>query len=103
MSIATMNSRLAKARSRRRPFGVDETGLPAIVSIARTWPSPGVSISSAIEAAGSSPLKTLRPETRALKVPNPPGLVPGPVIGTAGAVSIAPPTASRLPVTRFSN
>ena len=36
----------AAPRSRRVPSGVDSTGLPATVSRARTWPSPGVSISS---------------------------------------------------------
>src|SRR5437660_11488358 len=56
MSRLTMNSSAASARSRRAPFGVLSAGLPAIVMSARTCPSPGVSISSARQAAGSSPV-----------------------------------------------
>jgi hypothetical protein len=40
------------------------TGLPARVTSARTRPSPGVSISSARQTAGSSPKTSPRPRTR---------------------------------------
>ena len=46
------------------PSGVDSTGLPAMVTIARIWPSPGVSISSRITAAGSSPANSGMSRTR---------------------------------------
>jgi hypothetical protein len=36
-------------------FGLDETGLPPTVTSARTWPSPGVSISSGSAVTGNSP------------------------------------------------
>jgi hypothetical protein len=39
----------------RPPFGFERAGLPAIVMSARICPSPGVSISSARHATGSSP------------------------------------------------
>ena len=63
-STLTMKSSPANAPSSRSPFGADSTGLPAIVMSARTWPSPGVSISSARVATGSSPLTSGRPRTR---------------------------------------
>ena len=50
-----MKSSVPSAASRRPAFGVLSTGLPAMVSSARTWPGPGVSISSASAATGSSP------------------------------------------------
>ena len=45
-------------------FGADTAGLPAIVIRARTCPSPGVSISSARQATGSSPNVSASPRTR---------------------------------------
>ena len=41
MSTAAMKSSPASASSRRAPSGVESTGLPERVSIARIWPSPG--------------------------------------------------------------
>ena len=64
-----MNSSDASARSRRRPFGVESTGLPADVTSARTCPGPGVSISSASAATGSSPPNSGRPRTRLFQRP----------------------------------
>ena len=46
------------------PSGVEETGLPAIVSIARTCPLPGVRISSASVDTGSSPPNSGSSRTR---------------------------------------
>ena len=43
---------------------MDSTGLPAAVIIARIWPSPGVSISSDMVTAGSSPPNSGSPRTR---------------------------------------
>ena len=48
MSTDTMHSRSPRAASSRAEFGVDSTGLPAMVTRARICPSPGVSISSAM-------------------------------------------------------
>ena len=56
-----MNSSPPCARSRRPLFGVETTGFPPIVISARTCPSPGVSISSARQAAGSSPKISAEP------------------------------------------
>ena len=64
MSTAAMKSRPANASPSRLPSGVESTGLPAIVSIAWICPSPGVSISSRITAAGSSPPYSGMPRTR---------------------------------------
>jgi hypothetical protein len=50
-----MKSRPSSARARRSPLGADSTGLVASVTSARTWPLPGVSISSARQPIGSSP------------------------------------------------
>ena len=50
-----MNSSCSSALPSRSLFGVETTGLPQTVISARTWPSPGVSISSARHATGSSP------------------------------------------------
>jgi hypothetical protein len=46
------------------PSGVESTGLPATVSSARIWPSPGVSISSRSTDTGSSPPNSGSPRTR---------------------------------------
>ena len=64
MSTATHHSSVASASSRRAPPGVESTGLPAKISMPRTWPSPGVVISSARPATGSSPFISGRPLTR---------------------------------------
>ena len=42
-----MKSSVSSAWARRGPLGLESTGLVATVNSARTWPSPGVSISSA--------------------------------------------------------
>ena len=64
MSTATMKSSDSSARASPAPSGVDSTGLPATVTIARIWPSPAVSISSRITAAGSSPANSGISRTR---------------------------------------
>ena len=91
----------------RPAFGVLTTGLPATVKSTRTWPSPGVSISSARPATGSSPSASGRPRTRVCQRPT---CMPLPLPGVprvldepaAAFVNIAPPGRSRLPVTTFS-
>ena len=50
-----MKSSSSTAASSAAESGVETSGLPAIVTRARTWPSPGVVISSARPATGSSP------------------------------------------------
>jgi hypothetical protein len=107
MSTLTMNSSDSSAASRRPAFGVDTTGLPAIVMSARTCPSPGVSISSASVATGSSPRISPSPRTRDCQRPkdtprprpDSPRVFAPPV---AGLVNIAPPGRSRLPVIALS-
>ena len=64
MSIEAMKSSESNASPSRLPSGVDSTGLPAIVSTARIWPSPGVSISSRNVETGSSPAYSGMPRTR---------------------------------------
>ena len=59
-----MKSRLSSARDKRGPPGADSTGLLATVISARTWPAPGVSISSARQVIGSSPKTSGAPLTR---------------------------------------
>ena len=95
---------MSSASASRSPFGVDSTGLPATVNSARIWPSPGVSISSARHAAGSSPNTSPRPRTRdgpavrrrcRGRGPGAPVVFDEPA---AGVVNIAPPGRSRLPV-----
>ncbi|CAB4558161.1 unannotated protein [freshwater metagenome] len=105
MSIETMKSNSENAAFSRSLFGQERTGLPPLVRSPRTWPGPGVSISSASAATGSSPrtsgcddtLETQRP----VENPRPPGVRP--VVGgpNAGSGNIAPPTESRLPVMMF--
>ena len=102
-----MKSSDASARERRPAFGVETAGLPATVMSARTWSSPGVSISSARHAAGSSPSTSGSPRTllvrRPSRSPRPrpgsPRLLAPPV---AGSGNIAPPARSRLPVSVLS-
>src|SRR5437660_940580 len=64
-----MKSRPASARERRVPLGDESTGFPATVTSARICPWPGVSISSAIAAAGSSPPNSGNPRTRLFQTP----------------------------------
>ena len=102
-----MKSRPSRARSSRAPSGVDSTGLPALVISARTWPSPGVSISSASTPTGSSPNTSGAPRTRECQRPvrKPLPRPPGPCVLDAPAAArgnIAPPTRSRLPVSALS-
>ena len=97
-----MKSSVASAASSRSLSGVDATGLPAIVISARTWPSPGVSISSARQTTGNSPKYSGNPRTRDARRPK---RMPRPGAGglelaacAAGFVNIAPPGLSRFPV-----
>ncbi|CAB4698808.1 unannotated protein [freshwater metagenome] len=98
-----MNSSVSSAASRRFELGVDNTGLPATVIIARTWPSPGSVISSASAATGYSPMISGRLRTRVWPRPV---LKPGPVPDwprvlappATGIANIAPPGLSKLPV-----
>ncbi|MNT47147.1 hypothetical protein D3C72_1838400 [compost metagenome] len=101
-SMLSMNSRPPRARSSCRPLGVDSTGLPATVTSARTCPSPSTSISSARAATGNSPPYSGSPETRLCQTLKcPPDVLA--TRSTAGSVHRAPPTRSRLPVTRLIN
>ena len=92
------------AASRRAPSGVDRTGLPATVMRARTWSSPGVSISSASEATGISPRISGKSRTRLVQRPvanpRPPPSRPRRREWAARG-NMAPPGRSRLPVTRL--
>ena len=102
-----MKSRSSSAAARRSLLGVETTGLPATVISARTWPSPGVSISSARQATGSSPKTSPSPRTRDAQRPK---RAPRPRPGSPlefcrpveGSGNIAPPARSRLPVTTLS-
>ena len=83
MSIETMRSRPSTAFSSRPLFGVESSGLPATVNSARTWPSPGVSISSASTDAGSSPKSSGQPAhaaAPAAEARRAPGAAPGRVL-----------------------
>ena len=99
-----MKSSVPSAASSRPAFGVLSTGLPAIVSSARTWPWPGVSISSASARDGqlaerprAAPRTRLacRGRPRAAAAPGAPVVFAAPA---AGVANIAPPGRSRLPV-----
>src|SRR6516225_725754 len=104
MSQLTMNSSDASAFARRPPFGFESAGLPAIVTSAHTCPSPGVSVSSARHATGSSPNTSGSP---LMRLPRRPKRTPLPRPGTprvltapaAAFVNIAPPSRSRWPGT----
>ena len=102
-----MKSSEPSAAWSRSLLGVETTGLPAIVISARTWPSPGVSISSARQATGSSPNTSARPRTRLanrpIRAPRPrPGVPAALEWPAAPSGNIAPPARSRLPVSRLS-
>ena len=107
MSTATYRSSPSSARSIRAEFGVERAGLPASVISARTWPSPGTSISSASAATGSSPRLSGRPRTRVCQRPT---VIPRPRPGSpallrcpaAASGNMAPPGRSRLPVRTLS-
>jgi hypothetical protein len=106
MSQLTMNSSDASPFVSRPPFGFERAGLPAIVMSARICPSPGVSISSARQATGSSPKTSgvlltrlvRRPKRTPLPRPGMPRVFTAP---TAAFVNIAPPSWSRWPVSVF--
>ncbi len=102
--MESMKSSRPSARASRSPPGTESTGLPASVIRARIWPSPGVSISSAIVVAGSIPLSSGRPRTRLRQRP----FFARPTrratldTSTAGVGNMAPPGRSKLPVTTLS-
>ena len=73
-----MKSSVPSASSSRRPFGVESTGLPAIVTSARIWPSPGVSISSASADDRQLAAELGQPAHPALPRAPDAGRVPGP-------------------------
>ena len=74
------------------------------VIIARTWPGPGVSISSPIVDDGISPSTSGWPLTRLFQRPISKPLPRGSPAssGAAGVANIAPPGRSRLPVSTFT-
>ncbi len=73
-----------------------------MVSSARMRPGPGVAMSSASVATGSSPPNPGSERTRERLRENPPGpRTPRPTRSTAGVVNIVPPGRSRLPVRRL--
>src|SRR5205809_763848 len=104
MSIDTMKSSLSKAAARRFPLGTESTGLPASVTIARIWPRPGVSISSASTVAGRSPSVSGKPRTRLCQRswPSRPPIRATRPMSKAGVVNIGPPSRPSRPVTMFS-
>ena len=104
MSIDTMKSSFSKAAAMRLPFGAESTGLPASVTMARIWPSPGVSISSASAAEGRSPSVSGRPRTRLFQRPAPsrPPMRATRPMSNAGVVNIGPPSRPSRPETMFS-
>jgi hypothetical protein len=87
-------------------LGADSTGLVATVISARTWPGPGVSISSARQVMGNSPITSGAPLTRLAKrpvvTPRPwPGV---PVVLLAKPAALGnrvPPGVSKWPLTMF--
>ena len=98
-----MKSSVSTAASSAAASGVETQGLPATVTSARTWPSPGVVISSARPTTGSSPNTSGRPPTRLaqrpIRTPRPTGPEPEELRWpTAASGNIAPPSRSRLPV-----
>ncbi len=98
-----MKSSVSTASTSAVESGVETSGLPAIVISARTWPSPGVEISSARQTTGSSPKTSGRPLTRLAQRPTVNPLPTGPRPAAfrcpaAASGNIAPPSRSRLPV-----
>ncbi len=96
-----MKSSRPKAASSRSPLGAESTGLPATVNRTLICPSPGVSISSARVATGSSPFASGNSLTRLLHRPTPYGLRRA-RISVAALGNIAPPGRSRLPVSTLT-
>ena len=92
------------ALSRRLLLGFEITGLAAMVSNARTCPSPGVSISSASVATGNSPMTSGNPFARLFQRPvlNPLPLEGMPTGSWAGMGNMAPPSLSIFPVKIFN-
>jgi hypothetical protein len=85
----------------------ESAGLPPTLMNARTWPSPGVSISSARHTPGSSANTSGRPRTRLCQrqrfTPLPLPALPWALRCPAAASgNIAPPSRSRLPVSAFT-
>ncbi|MCW2813963.1 MAG: hypothetical protein JWN84_1418 [Nocardioides sp.] len=97
-----MKSSESNASASPRPSGVESTGLPATVTIACTWPSPGSRISSAITDAGSSPANSGTSRTRLRQRSWRPGpAMRRPTVSTAGSVNIEPPGESKWPESRL--
>ena len=104
MSTETMKSRPSSACASPDPPGVESTGFPAMVTIARICPSPGVSISSRSTATGSSPPNSGAPRTRLRHTSWWPGPTrPRSTTSIAGSGSSTPPSRSKFPVSRFSS
>jgi hypothetical protein len=83
---------------------LERTGLPATVTKPRIWPSPRMSISSAMAATGSCPPNSGRPRTRDFQrfqrlMSKTRPMRPR---SMAGVVNMAPPSRSRLPVSRLT-
>ena len=102
-----MKSRLSSAAASRAPPGADSTGLLATVISARTWPAPGVVISSARQVMGSSPKTSGAPLTRLawrpVTMPRPLPGAPAVLLAKAGALgNIAQPGSSSLAVSTLS-
>ncbi len=102
-----MQSSCSRAGSRRPAPGALMTGLPAMVKSIRIWPSPGVPISSAMNAAGTWPSTSGTPETRDDHLPKArgPSLAVDAIhaIGHAtGLPHISPPGRSNFPTTMLT-
>src|SRR3954463_3367054 len=74
----------------RAEFGAERAGLPDTVKSARICPSPGVSISSARQATGSSPKLSGRPRTRPRRRPGEGLGGPGDAAAAAAELPAAP-------------
>jgi hypothetical protein len=105
--MLTMKSSSSRAPASWSLLGVDRTGLPASVTSARIWPSPGVRISSASTDTGYSPITsgwplTLlwpRPTVKPRPEPGLPRVVAPPATGVG---NIDPPGRSRLPLSTLT-
>jgi hypothetical protein len=96
-----MKSSFSSASPRRWPAGEESTGFPASVTSARICWSPGVSISSARVAEGSSPMNSGVPRVRECQRPRSVGGWSSST-STGGLGNIAPPARSRLPLAMLS-
>ena len=102
-SMLTMNSKSASASLIRAESGADNAGLPATVTKALIWPSPGVRISSASTATGNSERASGRSDTRDRHRPvENPRPLPFPGRKCGGCENMAPPGESRLPVSTLT-